>query len=113
MLCGHVPYDDWNLEKINDAILTGIRPYKPKAAAHIGLVDELWDILQRCWDEERESRPDLRVVRACLDEVVPLWHVRKDLPLISADDASSLYTHSHYSVSPSPLSSPAPSSPPP
>ena len=116
VLCGHVPYDGWDRDRIGEAILKGIRPYRPKGATHLGLVDELWDILQRCWDERREARPDLRVIRTCLDEITPMWHARKHLPLISADDATSLYSPSHYTTSssppiPSPAPSPAPPSP--
>ena len=119
MLCGHVPYHGWDREKVSDAILKGIRPYKPKAAAHLGLVDEIWGILQRCWDERPEARPDLQVIRACLDEVTPMWHARKHF---SADDTTSLYPPSHYtsssslaplSTSPSPAPSPSPSPAPP
>ena len=125
MLCGHVPYDGWERDRISDAILKGVRPYKPKAATHLGLVDELWDILQQCWDKRREARPGLQVIRACLVEVTPMWHARKHLPLVSADDATSMYPPSHYTSSsspalpslspspalPSPSHSPAPPSP--
>lgn len=110
VLCGHVPYDGWDPERINDAILGGVRPYKPKAAAHLGLVDELWAILQYCWDERCEVRPELPIIRACLEEVTPFWHVRKDLPL-TADDAKSLYPPSSYSISSSPTHTPGPSTP--
>ena len=83
-----MPYEGLDSDMISDAILNGIRPSKPEAAAHLGLVDELWDILQRCWDEKREVRPDLLIVRACLDVVTPMWHARKHLPLVQADDAT-------------------------
>ena len=112
MLSGRVPYEGWDVDKITDAILKGIRPYKPKAAAHLGLVDELWDILGRCWDERREARPDLQAVRTRLDEVAPMWHARKHFQLTPADDVVSVY--SHYSrSSPTPSRTPAPPSPPP
>ncbi|KAF9789521.1 kinase-like domain-containing protein [Thelephora terrestris] len=114
VLCGKIPYDGWDIDRINDAILKGIRPYRPKAATHLGLFDELWDILQRCWDERSEVRPELHIIRACLDEVTPMWHARKHMPLISADDAASLYPSSQYSHSLStstPSRSPAPSDP--
>lgn len=116
VLCGHVPYDGWDGERVIDAILKGIRPYKPKAAARLGLVDELWEILQRCWDERCDARPDLQVIRARLHEVAPMWHVRQDLPSVSADDATSLHPSSRYTSSsspplPSPSPSPAPPSP--
>jgi len=103
VLYGRVPYDGWETERINDAILQGVRPYKPDAAAHFGLVDELWDLLQRCWQEKREMRPDLRAVRACLEGVVPLWHARADLSSTMVDDdTDSTYSRSDYSRSPFP-----------
>ena len=88
---------------IKEAILKGVRPYKPDAAAHLGLVDELWDMLQLCWNEKREERPDLRTVRVCLDSVAPFWNARTHLPVPStAYDTASAYTYSCYSSSPSP-----------
>lgn len=80
-------------------------------ATRLGLVEEVWDVLERCWDENREARPDLQIIRACLHEVIPMWHVRKDLPLISTDDTTSLYTYSLYTPSPSPSPSPSPAPP--
>ena len=80
MLCGHVPYDGLETETINHAILDGTRPYKPAAAAELGLVDELWELLQRCWNADPELRPGLRTIRARLGEVTPLWQVRAGLP---------------------------------
>ena len=117
VLCGHMPYNGWHTQRINDAILQGVRPYKPEAAVQIGLVDELWDMLQRCWNEKREARPDLQTVRKCLDNAAPLWHARTHLPLpvITGEDSASAYTHSYYSSSPSPsihlYSPPLPPSP--
>lgn len=102
VLCGRVPYDGWESERINDAILQGVRPYKPEAAAHLGLVDELWELLRRCWEDKREVRPDLRTIRACLEGVVPLWHVRADLTSTMVDDTDSTYTRSDYSYPSSP-----------
>ena len=114
MLSGRVPYDGWDVDRVTDAVLKGIRPYKPKAAAHLGLVDELWDILGRCWDDRREARPDVQAVRTRLDEVTPMWHARKHFPLTPADDVASVYAPSHYSFSsPTPSRTPVPPSPPP
>ena len=99
-----MPYDGWETERINDAISQGVRPYKPAAAAQLGLVDELWELLQRCWEEKREVRPDLKTIRTCLEGVVPLWHVRADLSSIMVDDTDSTSTYSRgdYSYLPSP-----------
>lgn len=105
-----MPYAGWETERINDAILQGVRPYKPDEAAKLGLVDELWRLLQRCWEERREARPDLQTVRTCLGDVAPLWHVRADLPSIvdDDDDTDSLYTGSNHSLTYSPVHSPTP-----
>lgn len=109
VLCGHVPYDGWETERINDAILQGLRPYKPDAAATLGLVDELWELLRRCWKEKREERPDLGMIRSCLEEIVPLWHVRADLSSTMVDDVDSIDSRSDCLSSPSPDPSPTPS----
>ena len=109
MLCGHVPYHGLDREKISRTVLKGNRPSKPKEAAHLGLFDELWEILQRCWEEKSEARPDLQAIRACLNEVVPHWHVRADLSAAS-DDTESVDTQSYHSCPSSP--SLPPSSPP-
>jgi serine/threonine protein kinase len=113
VLCGHVPYHGVDRERISRVVLKGIRPSKPKEAAHLGLFDELWEMLQRCWDEKREARPDLEAICTCLNEVVHLWHVRTDLSATS-DDTESVDTQSYYSCSPSPSLPPGspPSSPP-
>lgn len=70
--------------------MKGIRPYKPEAAGNLGLVDELWDTLERCWNEKQEERPDLEIVRDCLDKVALMWH-SQHRPLILSDDGTSSY----------------------
>ena len=49
----------------------------------------------------RPPRPDLQAIRACLNGVVPHWHVRADLSAAS-DDTGSVDTQSYHSCPSSP-----------
>jgi hypothetical protein len=40
-------------------VLTGKRPSKPVNCESIGFSDELWDVMQRGWGPEPNSRPPL------------------------------------------------------
>jgi len=69
VLCGHHPY----LELSSDilavhAITEGIRPIKPEGARQLGLNDELWRIVELCWLEDRNARPDVGVIHSCLND---------------------------------------------
>jgi len=44
----------------------GERPPQP---THQALTDELWNLMQRCWDQEPQSRPEM-------SEVVQILHGR-------------------------------------
>ena len=44
-------------------ILSGKRPERP---AHPGLTDELWGLIQQCWDQEPQLRPGISEVVTCL-----------------------------------------------
>ena len=60
-------------------IIEGKQLKKPKMAARLGLTKELWEVLERCWLEDRDQRPDLGIVLSALSDAVPLWQRRKSL----------------------------------
>ena len=57
VLTGEVPFSS---EKTNwmvlQAVLRGDRPSRPE---HPSCTDGLWELIQRCWDHEPHSRPDI------------------------------------------------------
>ena len=80
VLSGNVPY--WNITLLcaMRAIMGGDRPQKPKAAESIGFTDELWRMVERCWQENRDERPGVREILHCLESTAQAWDTRPPLP---------------------------------
>jgi len=77
-LCGHHPY----LELPSDiiavhAIVEGVRPMKPEGAKRLGFSDELWRMVEICWLEDRDARPDVGNVLSCLNDATAFWYIRE------------------------------------
>ena len=67
MLCGRAPYDDLtNTALVVAEIAKGTRPKKPEDATNLGITDELWETVERCWSTEKDGRPSLGAVVSCL-----------------------------------------------
>ena len=43
-------------------VLGGDRPSKPGNAPDLGLSDDIWKMLEDCWEEKRELRPPVKHV---------------------------------------------------
>lgn len=43
-------------------VLRGARPPKPTNALELGLSDEVWELLEDCWQTERQLRPSAKDV---------------------------------------------------
>ena len=53
--------------------MKGERPQRPldPAVTKRGLDDALWDLLERCWAQDPDARPDIFKVKDELDEMWP------------------------------------------
>jgi serine/threonine protein kinase len=40
----------------------GGRPRKPESAREVGFTDDMWSLVERCWDQNPEKRPTMREV---------------------------------------------------
>jgi len=56
-------------------ISKGTRPERPEDAARFGFTDELWEIVERCWSADRDTRPTLEAVLSCLREAASRWRI--------------------------------------
>ncbi|KZT71410.1 kinase-like protein [Daedalea quercina L-15889] len=67
---GRYPYDESRLDgQVLNKILTGKRPLRPLEAKSLGLSDEVWEVMERCWREDRLRRPRIYVVLQDLKKV--------------------------------------------
>ena len=67
VLTGEVPFSS---EKTNwmvvQAVLTGGRPSRPE---HRSCTDDLWALIQRCWDQDPGLRPEILEVSQTFSSV--------------------------------------------
>ena len=63
---GNPPFEDCTDIRAASRILDGVRPVRPRNAEDIGLTPELWELLERCWNQDPARRPTIEeVVRTC------------------------------------------------
>lgn len=48
--------------------MSGQRPPKPDNVDVLGLTDSLWEIIQRSWEEDPDSRPSLSEILVVLED---------------------------------------------
>ena len=64
---GAIPFSHLGMayQVVMDPVLLGMRPSRP---THPALTEPLWELMQRCWDEEPLLRPEAaeisRILRA-------------------------------------------------
>ena len=55
-------------------VTNGKRPDKPENASAIGFSDSLWSFVQRCWDRQVGSRPNIEEVVGHVGEAAANWN---------------------------------------
>ena len=64
MLTGTLPFGKQTGPEVVFKVLDGVRPSKPTDALKLGLSDEVWKLLEDCWQTERQRRPPVKDVLA-------------------------------------------------
>jgi hypothetical protein len=99
---GAAPFPHTPPTTVGVRILAGKRPERP---AHSSLTDDLWDLNQRCWDQEPQLRPRIAEVVCYLRTVLAIKEGRAGGAGISAAGETmsrgSQQRHSLHRVSPS------------
>jgi len=54
-------------------IIDGERPERPEGVQGLWFTDDLWEILNRCWEALSKSRPSIGAVFECLEQVSKGW----------------------------------------
>ena len=63
---GKIPFEEQKNEAVVLRISQGGRPEMPENARAVGLTDEMWKLLENCWQQNRKKRPTM-------EEVVRRW----------------------------------------
>jgi len=63
---GERPFDKQGNPGAARGIVEGGRPTLPENAEEVGLTPQVWEFLQKCWDEDPTKRPTI-------DKVVKKW----------------------------------------
>ena len=66
---GRVPFDGLDNSTAMLKIVSGKRPGRPKGT-QIGLTDEVWGLICKCWTQEPSKRPEITRVVKKLEETV-------------------------------------------
>jgi len=69
VLSGEAPFTPSNNYVVMRKVLEGERPARPEGAEGAWFTDDLWRMLNRCWEAQLEHRPPIAVVLKCLDRV--------------------------------------------
>jgi len=57
-------------------VLSGKRPTRP---THQSLTNDIWEMIERCWDKDLQHRPDISEVVHCLQTALALQHDHLDV----------------------------------
>jgi len=58
VLTGQWPFYPKRETEVVLAVISGKRPPKPENVEEIGMTDVVWELMAKCWREDRTKRPD-------------------------------------------------------
>ena len=76
------PFSDHIPQAAITAIISGGRPPRPM---HSGLTDGLWELMNKCWDQDRHNRPRMLEVLLALNPFTNECPHPNGLPPVTAD----------------------------
>ena len=73
VLSGRVPFPRYHDYVVIAKILKGERPGRPHGTSGTWFTDEVWGILERCWEPIPDDRPRIEDVLQCLENASWSW----------------------------------------
>jgi len=106
VLTGETPFRKIRLTELGFSVAEGVRPDKPENASDIGFSDSLWSFVQRCWDGDRDLRPEVAEVVMHLGKAAANWDrlmppcvvVEDDVPSNSKEPLSDSMEHREFQI---------------
>ena len=66
VLTGQPPFPHYRDFVVMRKVIEGHRPERPEGTEGMWVTDDLWRMLELCWEIRRESRPSIETVLECL-----------------------------------------------
>ena len=82
VLSGQKPFAQCREPTVIRKVIDGERPERPQGTAGAWFVDDVWGMVERCWEPRPENRPDVKSVLQCLERVPE----RLQPPSLTGDD---------------------------
>ena len=73
VLSGKIPFASSGNLFTQQKILRGDHPERPGGVQGSWFTNDLWEMLRCCWATRPESRPSIRAVSECLDQISATW----------------------------------------
>lgn len=83
VLDGQAPFGSYKEAIVMRKIIEGERPERPGGAQGVLFADDLWKMLNLCWEKNPENRPDIEVVSKTLNQISGTW---ESLPPQTVED---------------------------
>ena len=69
VLSGRVPFSKFKPYVVTRKVMDGERPERPEGVGGAWFTDDIWRMLNRCWEAQPENRPSVAAVLECLERV--------------------------------------------
>ena len=92
VLSQHKPFYKYMEPIVYGMLSRGDRPERPEGAGGIWFTDDVWEVLERCWQAEPKNRPSIKDVLRCLEETLQSWVPPSPAQLLAIPSASDLFT---------------------
>ena len=101
VLTGRTPFAVEKLRQLDIIlrVMMGKRPRKPERTGEIGFGEGTWELVQRCWDQDRVRRPTMDEISNHFNEVVGNSSMVPPGPTMSAYEPASPVVSEHDSGS--------------
>ena len=73
VLSGRAPFAQYKDFVVMRKVMEGERPGRPEGAEGAWFTDDLWQVLNLCWEAQPGSRPTTKAVLECLERVSKAW----------------------------------------
>ena len=86
VLSGKPPFPNYNDVSVVRKVIEGERPGRPQGREEAWFMNDLWEMLERCWSPQPERCPAIDTVLQCLEQGSTAW---QPLPQADPDDYAS------------------------